>query len=127
MENLHIQGSKKTPTIHCDFQNGKIEISGISIPNVATPFYEPVIKWIKQYAKAPRELTEIVFSLVHFDSDSSKCIFDLLKIVNNELHDKGAKVEMVWFFDDEDLYELGEDYSSLLGFPVKLIKSIEND
>lgn len=32
MENLTLEGSAKTPTVHFDAQNGKLELKGRSIP-----------------------------------------------------------------------------------------------
>ncbi|MFW5879780.1 MAG: DUF1987 domain-containing protein [bacterium] len=122
MENLIIEGTEKTPFITCDAGIGKIVISGISIPNVATPIYEPVFDWITLYARSPQPLTRIIFNFVHFDSDSSKCVFDLMRLIQEELHNKGNRVEMEWHYEDEDVMELGEDYMSLLNYPVKLVE-----
>ena len=43
MEPISIAGTPKTPTVHFDAGNGKIEIKGRSIPENSIEFYKPLL------------------------------------------------------------------------------------
>ncbi len=49
------------------------------------------------------------------------------KHIKNRLFKKGAKVEVNWYYeeDDEDMFEAGEDYQSIINIPFKMIEMEE--
>ncbi|HRJ36333.1 MAG TPA: SiaC family regulatory phosphoprotein, partial [Flavobacteriales bacterium] len=49
MEDLHIEGTTKTPEIHFEASTGILEIKGRSIPEISVEFYQAAINWLKDY------------------------------------------------------------------------------
>ncbi len=43
------------------------------------------------------------------------------------MHKKGGTVEISWYYeeDDEDMFEAGEDYQSIINIPFKMIEMEE--
>jgi len=114
MEVLNLEGTEETPSIILDKKKGVFEISGRSLPENATGFYKPVIRWIEEYASNPNTVTELIFKLDYFNTASSKLILDVLAALEKV---KNANVQ--WYFneDDEDMEEAGEDFSQLVKIP----------
>ena len=46
METIKIQGTEDTPKIILDAENEIMEISGRSLPEDVSSFYEPVLNWL---------------------------------------------------------------------------------
>ncbi len=122
MSDLNIEGTLKTPTISFSEKEKRLLIEGRSTPEDPIQFYEPLISKLKDFVKSPIGKMEIDFKLEYFNTTSSLVILDVLKhlqsvnTVNNE-------VVINWHYDkdDEDLLEVGEDYSTMLKFPINLI------
>ncbi len=49
METIKIQGTEDTPKIILDAGNEILEISGRSLPEDVSSFYEPVLNWLNEY------------------------------------------------------------------------------
>ena len=123
MENLHLEGSAKTPSIHFDGTAGKLELKGRSIPENSVEFYKPLNDWIDSYGKSPVNQTEVDVKLEYFNTSSSKSILDLFKKLEPISGEKTA-VTVNWYFetDDEDMEEAGQDYQAIIGLPFKIIE-----
>lgn len=114
MENLFIEGTKKTPQI--DFRtNGHLIFKGRSIPEDPSKFYELLYNWIENYSLNPHTETFVEIELEYFNSGTSKALLHILKLIA-ELKNKGSNVKFRWIYEagDEDIHERGEYYSSLL-------------
>ncbi len=122
MEALKISGTGQIPGIILDKQNNCFEFNGPSLPEDAVEFYEPVIEWIDSYLESPNKKTEVVFKIDYYNTASSKVIFEILKKFGS-LYLSGKDVEIHWYYpeDDEDMQEAGEDFSSIITAPFKLI------
>lgn len=122
MEAIAIKGTGQIPTITLDKEASRFEFSGPSLPEDAIEFYEPILKWIDNYAENPNEKTEVVFKIDYYNTASSKSIFEILKKFGS-LYLAGKDVEIHWYYpeDDEDMQESGEDFSSIVTAPFKLI------
>ncbi|HUX54442.1 MAG TPA: DUF1987 domain-containing protein [Williamwhitmania sp.] len=126
MEFMNIEGTPKTPTITLNPESGIIEIKGRSIPENSIEFYKPIVDWLEDYAKAPKEKTVVNIQLEYFNTSSSKCILDVFKKLENL---KKGKNDIVvnWYYeeDDEDMLEAGEDYESIIKVPFKMIEIVD--
>ena len=76
MEVIKIKGTDDTPTIILDKESGIFEISGRSLPEDVTTFYEPVLNWLDEYQEEANPKTVFAFKLVYFNTASSKLILD---------------------------------------------------
>lgn len=122
MNSIKLEAKEDTPKIILDPENEIFEFSGRSLPEDATVFYEPIIDWLKQYAKKPNKITEFHFKLNYFNTASSKLLLDILMIME-EIHQAGANISIKWFFEeeDEDMEEAGGEYAELVEVPFELI------
>ena len=118
----YIEPTEKTPLVILDPDKKKFEIIGVSVPQDGRDFYQPVLDWLKEYNEDPLELTEFVFNLDYFNISSSKMIlFVLYKL--QELQQKGKQVKIKWFYNDEDLFEVGQDYEYISKLDFVFIKT----
>ncbi len=126
METIVREGSPKTPYIRFDGEKGIIEIKGRSIPENSIEFYKPLIDWLEDYTAQEKNQTAVNIQLEYFNTSSSKCILDIFKKLE-VLFKKGQKVEVNWYYDedDEDMFEAGEDYQSIINIPFKMIEMEE--
>lgn len=122
MEVIKLKGTDDTPIIILDKENGIFEISGRSLPEDVTTFYEPVLNWLDDYQEEANDLTVFAFKLVYFNTASSKLILDILMKLE-EMHENGKEVLIKWFFpdDDEDMEEAGEEYADIVDIPFEQV------
>jgi hypothetical protein len=122
METIKIQGSEDTPKIILDAGNEILEISGRSLPEDVSSFYEPVLNWLNEYAENPNKKTIFNFKLTYFNTASSKLLLDILMKLE-EMHEKGQEVLIRWHYpeDDEDMAEAGEEYADIVDVPFEQV------
>jgi hypothetical protein len=100
LDSLKIASTKDTPNIIFDPANGHFEVSGRSFPlNGKTHF---------------------IFKLEYFNTPSSKCITDMLKILR-QIKDKGNDLLITWYYeeDDIDILDLGHVFSRIADLPFE--------
>ncbi len=126
METIVREGTPKTPYVRLDGEKGIIEIKGRSIPENSIEFYKPLIDWLEEYGSNVDSDTAVNVQLEYFNTSSSKCILDIFKKLES-IYKKGQKVEVNWYYeeDDEDMFEAGEDYQSIINIPFKMIEMEE--
>ncbi len=126
METIVREGTPKTPYVRLDGEKGIIEIKGRSIPENSIEFYKPLIDWLEEYGSSVDSETAVNVQLEYFNTSSSKCILDIFKKLES-IYKKGQKVEVNWYYeeDDEDMFEAGEDYQSIINIPFKMIEMEE--
>jgi hypothetical protein len=122
MEVIKIKGTDDTPTIILDKDSGIFEISGRSLPEDVSTFYEPILNWLDDYQEEANDQTVFSFKLVYFNTASSKLILDILMKLE-EMHENGKSVLIKWFFpeDDEDMEEAGEEYADIVDVPFEQV------
>ncbi len=126
METIVRERTPKTPYVRLDGEKGIIEIKGRSIPENSIEFYKPLIDWLEEYGDIALDETAVNVQLEYFNTSSSKCILDIFKKLE-VIFKKGCKVEVNWYYeeDDEDMFEAGEDYQSIINIPFKMIEMEE--
>lgn len=123
MDSLVLEGGTKTPKIQLDSEHGSVKIQGRSIPENSLDFYKPVLSWLDQYIKDPKEQTVVDVKLEYFNTSSSKCILDVFKKLEI-IFKRGSRVKINWYYeeDDEDMLEAGEDYHSIVKIPFTMVE-----
>ncbi len=126
MNKLELIGTAKTPTVNFDAETGILVLKGRSIPENAIEFFNPLVDWLDEYAKQPKEVSQANIQLEYFNTSSSKCILDIFKKLESINKQDNAQVVINWYYeeDDEDMLEAGEDYQSILKIPFEML-SIE--
>lgn len=123
MEDLHIEGSKRTPEIRMK-TSGEIAIEGRSVMEDAQHFYDALFIWVFEYCKNPADHTVVNINLEYFNSDSAIAILHLLKeltLVQNQ----NKTLLVNWYYEqgDDDVRERGEYYASILNIPFHFIET----
>jgi SiaC family regulatory phosphoprotein len=111
------------PLLDFNGETGKFLISGVSNPENAAEFYEPILAWMDEFAKSTTPAITLEIKLDYFSTSSSKWILQIMKRFEG-LKTKGIDVRVKWYFheDDEDLREAGSQYSELVAIPFELIE-----
>jgi len=114
MDNLLIESTKKTPDV-AFYSDGRIKISGRSIPEDASKFYDELFDWVYSYCRQPSESTTVDIELEYFNSGSSKALLHILRALA-EISKMGHKLTINWYYEDgdDDIMERGEYYESIL-------------
>ncbi len=120
MENLIIYGTPKTPSIKFKYNEGYLEFSGLSIPENSLEFYQPIVKWIRDYLETPQSNSKMVFKLSYLNTSSLQAIYDIFVAL------EGSDFEVKWYYlsDDTDMKEIGEDFKSSVNVNISLIEVI---
>jgi len=123
-KNLYrVEQSYKTPLINFDGVTGNFEIKGRSIPESSFKFYEPLYAWIDNYVKNPAPQTNLNLQLDYLNTNSTKCIADMLRKLEQISINQKGKIIINWFYDkeDDDMLETGEDYKSIINIPFNFV------
>ncbi|MGB0914580.1 MAG: DUF1987 domain-containing protein [Crocinitomicaceae bacterium] len=128
MEALSIKPTVQTPKISLNPLIGKMEIKGRSIPDSPDEFWLPVLNWFESYLIQPAPKTIFKIDLEYFNISSSKRILFLLYKLN-ELAERGLDVCVEWYYrtEDEDMYEVGQDYAYMVKVPFEFREYKESD
>ncbi len=120
LQTLLMEAGKDTPFVSFDNVSGKCELTGRSFPLNAKGYYIPVLDWLDRYSKNPATETSFVFKLEYFNTPSSKCITDILKILKL-MRDSGKKITVYWYYeeDDVDILDLGHVFSRTIDIPFE--------
>ncbi len=123
MNNLLIESTKKTPEVSFN-TDGRLKISGRSIPEDATVFYDQLFEWIYYYCQEPSDHTTLDIELEYFNSGSSKAILHILRALV-DVSKKGRRLTINWYYEegDEDIMERGEYYESILEFKFNFFET----
>ncbi|MCC6373043.1 MAG: DUF1987 domain-containing protein [Bacteroidia bacterium] len=108
MENLLVTGTEETPEI--DFKtDGLMHITGVSIPENISEFYEIAFNWLNNLSKNPPKEVKLVFDVEYINTSTTRIFIDLIKTVFG-FENVGVKSSIVWRYskDDDDNLELGE-------------------
>lgn len=119
--NISIPGSDRTPSI--DFKDGVFSITGRSYMENSVEFYTPVKRMIEEY-QGP--LT-VEIGLDFFNTSSSKCIMDLLFLVDKKCV-TGTECKIRWSYksDDEDMRDAAEEFRDLLKHVTVELEEIDD-
>ncbi|HPD95290.1 MAG: DUF1987 domain-containing protein [Bacteroidales bacterium] len=120
---LFIKGTSKTPQI--DFKPGFLQISGRSIPEDSSSFFQPVLNWLEDYLKNPEQLTRVNIQMEYVNSNSNRMLFSILKLLD-ESYSQGHNIVINWYYeeDDDTIKNLGKDLQALVKVPFKLVEIV---
>ncbi len=123
MNNLLIVSTKKTPEVSFNV-DGRLKISGRSIPEDPTKFYDQLFEWIYFYCQEPSDITTLDIELEYFNSGSSKAILHILRALV-DIAKNGKRLSVNWYYEegDDDIMERGEYYESILDFKFNFFET----
>ena len=120
METLRLDPTDDSPLVIMDKENNIFELSGKSLPEDVSDFYQPVLDWLEEYRLSPNPDTKFNIKLVYFNTASSKMILDILMIIE-EIVEEGYQAMIKWYSlsSDEDMQEAGKEYEEMVDVPFE--------
>jgi len=132
MKGLNIQAKEKSPKVIFDPEKKIFEMEGNSRPENVREFYYPIIDTLRKYFENVSDKLNLesfnekpfnfTFKLDYFNSASAKFISDILVIIK-DFTDVKLKIKVNWYFEegDDDMKEVGEDFSEMISLPFNFI------
>ena len=122
MNNFVLAATAQTPRIDFNSITGIMSIEGRCIPDEPDDFWLTILNWFESYLQRPLKSTVIKIDLEYFNIASSKRILFLLYKLN-ELLESGCNVIVEWRYkiDDEEMFEVGQDFAYMVKFPFEFI------
>ncbi len=132
MKGLNIPATEKSPSVLFDTTKQLFEMQGNSRPENVRDFYYSIIYKLRKYFEKTIEKDNIEsfndigfkfnFKLDYFNSASAKFLSDILVIIR-DFAENGLKITVNWYFadGDEDMKEVGEDFSDMISYPFNYI------
>lgn len=107
---IYRRGTRKTPEV--TIAAGHLRIEGRSIPENPGAFYKPMYEWFMERFAGTDHKPVLEFAFDYLNTASAKWIFLILR----DLATSGIEYKLVWYYErgDEDMYDLGLMYKSLL-------------
>jgi hypothetical protein len=117
---LTITPTLRTAGVNFDTQKMVLEISGISIPENADAFFQPMYDWLEQIVKVHKGNITVRINLTYFNTSSVR---HLLIIIKTLITAYGGNMTVQWVYeaDDEEIRERGEQLSEVVKFPFEFI------
>lgn len=107
-KNLSTGGTPKTPKIEFNALTGELILQGRSFPENSAEVYDPLVEWVSEYVKIPREVTNFYLKLEYFNSSSLLWIIKIIKGLCR-IDKEGSNLFFHLYFDDDDFDEKDAD------------------
>jgi hypothetical protein len=118
LKNLFIEPTSKTPQVDFNHLTGELIISGRSIPENAAELYQDILKWVNQYAAAPRHTTNLRLNLEYFNTASSIWLAKIVKSLTSIKESESTLLIHLYFnieeFDSMDTEDLKDALSPII-------------
>ena len=88
----------------------------------ARTFYDPMMEWVYEYVKNPKNTT-VNFDLEYFNTSSAKILLIFFKTLS-KIQQSGYKLEVNWVYaeDDEDIRDSGHNFSIVAKVKFRFIE-----
>lgn len=119
MDNFSITGSNYIPTVHFDARSGVLEISGESYHEYTVEFFQPIIKWLRDYLATPGREIVFNFKMIYFNTSSSRRFLEIFDMLEDYQRSKKGKVTVNWYYqnNDFDMLESGQEFAEDVNLP----------
>lgn len=107
------EATGRSPSVHFDFDAGKLALRGKSYPEDAAAFYVPLLNDVRDWlAPLQGRTIQAEIALLYFNSSSAKAILNLLAMLDDAAA-RGNDVRIDWLHlaDDETMQEYGEEFA----------------
>ena len=118
MKHLNIKREDKSPEII--FNEKELRIIGRSNMVNSLAFYKPIINSIRESLEIDKDKSiQINLHLEYIESTSNFCLLDLLRLFVQYKQNSNNDIIIHWYydFDDDNMYDLGKEYSQRIGLP----------
>jgi len=122
MENLTRETTRETLKVLCDVKSGVISLEGVSYPQDAAEFFEPIYDWLNNYINEIASIIVLNVRVSYLNSSSTKFLFELVDRME-EYFNKGGDARVNWYHveDDVDIKEAGLEFKEDMVLPFEII------
>lgn len=122
MEAIFIKATDVSPEVIMSPGDKKYSISGWSRPESPSKFYGPVMKWIEEHGEKQLIGATVNFKIEYFNTPSARVLREILDQLE-KLHQKGIKINVNWYYDDDSSKEEFEyEFAQGLTIPISFIE-----
>jgi hypothetical protein len=116
LKNLFVEQTDKTPLIDFNYLNGELILSGKSIPINAPRIFEPLLEWVNDYVKNPRQTTNLRLNLEYFNTASSIWLAKIVKALSGITKPESVLILHIYFpiEDFDDIDDIKDDLSPVI-------------
>lgn len=116
LKNLFVEQTDKTPLIDLNYMSGELLLSGRSIPINAPRIFEPIIEWVNEYIKNPRQTTNLRLNLEYFNTASSIWLAKIVKALAGINKSDCILILHIYFpvEDFDDIDDIKDDLSPVI-------------
>ena len=122
MKNISKEATRETLKVDCDIHTGEISLEGISYPQDAADFFEPISEWLDSYIHEIANPVILNVKVSYLNSSSTKFLFELIDKME-EYFIQGGEACVNWYYleDDEDIKEAGLEFKEDLKLPFEML------
>ncbi len=122
MKNLCRDATRETLKVDCDIHTGEISLEGISYPQDAADFFEPISEWLDSYISGIANPVVLNVKVSYLNSSSTKFLFELIDKME-EYFNQGGDARVSWYYaeDDEDIKEAGLEFKEDMKLPFEIV------
>jgi hypothetical protein len=116
LKNMFIEQTDKSPLVDFNCMSGELILSGRSIPINAPRIFEPILDWINEYVKNPRQTTNLRLNLEYFNTASSIWLAKIVKSLTSISKPECVLILHVYFSieDFDDIDDIKDDLSPII-------------
>jgi hypothetical protein len=116
LKNMFVEPSDKTPLIDFNYFTGDLILSGRSIPINAPRIFEPILDWVNEYIKDPKQTTNLRLNLEYFNTASSIWLAKIVKSLTTINKPDCVLFLHVYFSieDFDDIDDIKDDLSPII-------------
>jgi hypothetical protein len=116
LKNMFIEQTDKTPLVDLNYLSGELLLSGKSIPINAPRIFEPILDWINEYVKNPRQTTNLRLNLEYFNTASSIWLAKIVKSLTSINKPEYVLILHIYFSieDFDDIDDIKDDLSPII-------------
>jgi len=116
LKNMYLEQTDKTPLVDLNFMSGELIISGRSIPINAPRIFEPILDWINEYLRNPRQTTNLRLNLEYFNTASSIWLAKIVKALAGINKPDSLLILHIYFpvEDFDDIDDIKDDLSPVI-------------
>jgi hypothetical protein len=116
LKNMFVEQTDKTPLIDLNYMSGELILSGRSIPINAPRIFEPVLEWVNEYARNPKQTTNLRLNLEYFNTASSIWLAKIVKSLAGINKSDSVLILHIYFpvEDFDDIDDIKDDLSPVI-------------
>jgi ERCC4-type nuclease len=119
---INIEATIDTPKVVLDIEKSAFLIEGASYPEDAYDVYDSILDWLRSNEASYNGELICHFKFNVLSSASRKLVYEIL-LELEKAQEANKNILINWHYEkfDEDMKEVGEDFSELVNLPFNLL------